>query len=145
MSYAKQVSINYNFTLPLIDRIKLLRQNFNSVFHNVQCITELTSRASCSCGICGYESPDCSYYLSNLCKDKRGEKDPNYLSNGCINCPNFRQTCGESCNYCPNPLTTVPPVTPITYSSTTSMVTTASPHNTGQGNAMDMFDPFSKY
>ena len=95
---------------------------------------DLTVRGSCSCGTCGYEEPDCTYYLSNLCKDEDGNKDPIYTSNGCSNCPKFRQLCGESCNYCPNPLTTLAPLPPT---PTEFMTTTAGrPQNSEPGISM---------
>jgi len=56
----------------------------------------------CKCGKCGFEHPQCRFFLDSLCKkDKSNEvHDPNYATNHCENCPEFRHICGKTCNYC---------------------------------------------
>ena len=56
---------------------------------------------SCDCGVCSPDHKDCDFLLSTLCKID-GIKDPNYMNNGCKNCPNFKTVCQETCNYCPS-------------------------------------------
>ena len=54
----------------------------------------------CTCGKCGFEDPECAFYLGLLCKDKSGNKDPDFAANHCINCPEFKHLCGITCNHC---------------------------------------------
>ena len=56
---------------------------------------------SCDCGACGPDHKDCNFLLSTLCQID-GIKDPNYMNNGCENCPKFKMACQETCNYCPS-------------------------------------------
>ena len=55
---------------------------------------------NCTCGKCGFEDPECAFYLGLLCKDKSGNKDPDFAANHCINCPEFKHLCGITCNHC---------------------------------------------
>ena len=71
----------------------------------------------CTCGNCGYEDPDCAFYLSFLCKDSSGTKDPNFDANDCINCQQFYYLCGTTCNFCLETTTK----TTTTSTSTTSV------------------------
>merc|ERR1711963_293302 len=57
-------------------------------------------RKNCSCGKCGHEDPECAWYLGLLCRDKKGNKDPDFAKNHCVNCPEFNKLCGVTCNYC---------------------------------------------
>ena len=63
--------------------------------------TENIIIGSCECGFCGPDHKDCDFLLSTQCKNN-GIRDPNYMRNGCKNCPNFRVLCPETCNYCPS-------------------------------------------
>ena len=55
---------------------------------------------NCSCGKCGHEDPECAWYLGLLCRDKKGNKDPDFAKNHCVNCPEFNKLCGVTCNFC---------------------------------------------
>jgi len=57
-------------------------------------------RQNCSCGKCGYEDPECAFYLGLMCRDKEGNKDPNFAKNHCANCREFTKLCGITCNHC---------------------------------------------